>query len=127
MVRGRGVVEALDLLKFIPKKGARILSKVVASAAANAENNFNQDRKHLKISKILVTEGQTYKRHWYASRGRSYPLRKRTSHITVELSAGTEQGVIAASAPTAKSKVTVKAVKKEGIGERIKKKIAGKS
>ena len=77
--------EALKLLKYLPKKAARILEKAVASAVANAENNFGQDRTKLKITRILITKGTTYKRSRSISRGRSHPILKLTSHILVEV------------------------------------------
>ncbi len=85
MVRGMKVSEALDLLKFMPKKGADILYKVVHSAASNAKNNFKQSIDELYITQILVTKGATFKRSLPISRGRVHPIRKRTSHITVEV------------------------------------------
>lgn len=87
MVRGRNAEEALTMLKFMPKKGAKILYKVVHSAVSNAENNMGQDRSELEIKKILVTKGPTYKRSNPISRGRAQPILKRTSHITVEVGA----------------------------------------
>lgn len=84
-VRGKKVNEALALLKFMPKKGADILYKVVHSAASNAKNNFSQSIEELHVTKILVTKGPTYKRSLPISRGRAHPIRKRTSHITVEV------------------------------------------
>jgi large subunit ribosomal protein L22 len=85
MVRGKSVKESLNILKFTPKKAARILYKVVHSAAYNAKNNFKQDLDDLIITKILVTKGPTLKRSLPVSRGRSHPILKRTSHITVEV------------------------------------------
>ena len=85
MVRGKNVNEALALLKFMPKKGADIIYKVVHSAAYNAKNNFKQNIDDLVITKILVTKGPTYKRSQPISRGRAHPIRKRTAHITVEV------------------------------------------
>ncbi|MBI5415167.1 50S ribosomal protein L22 [Candidatus Peregrinibacteria bacterium] len=85
MVRGKSVEEALLLLKYLPKKPADILKKIIQSAIANAENNFGQDKTKLIIKKILVTKGATYKRWMPNSRGRSSPLLKRTSHISVEV------------------------------------------
>ena len=84
-VRGKTVEEALGILKFMPKKGAKIIHKVVQSAASNAKNNFKQSLKDLVITKILVTKGPTYKRSLPISRGRMHPIKKRTSHITVEV------------------------------------------
>lgn len=85
MVRGKPVNESLNILKFIPKKGADILYKVLHSAAYNAKNNFKQDLDDLVITRILVTKGPTYKRTLPVSRGRSHPILKRTCHITVEV------------------------------------------
>ncbi|MBI2464105.1 50S ribosomal protein L22 [Candidatus Peregrinibacteria bacterium] len=85
MLRGKKVSDALDFLKFTPKKAAKILYKVIASAAANAQNNFKQDFDHLYISEIYVTEGATYKRSMPVSRGRAHPILKRTAHIVVHL------------------------------------------
>ena len=84
-VRNKKVSEALEILEVMPKKGARILYKVVHSAAHNAKNNFKQSIDDLFITKILVTKGPTLKRSLPISRGRTHPIRKRTSHITVEV------------------------------------------
>ncbi len=83
LVRGVMVKEALDQLKFTPKKGAAILYKVIQSAAANAETNFKQDRKKLYVKEIIVTKAPTLKRSQPVSRGRSYAILKRNAHITV--------------------------------------------
>ncbi|MBT6068140.1 50S ribosomal protein L22 [Candidatus Peregrinibacteria bacterium] len=85
IVRGKSVDKALETLKFMPKKGADILYKVIASAAANAEHNFKQDASKLMIEEIIVNEGTTYKRRQPVSRGRSHPILKRTSHVTVRV------------------------------------------
>lgn len=83
MVRGKMVKDALAQLKFTPKKGADIIYKVIDSAAANAENNFKQNRDKLYIKEILVTKGPTYKRSQPVSRGRAHPILVRRAHITV--------------------------------------------
>ena len=85
MVRGKSVNEALNILKFVPKKGADILYKVIHSAAYNAKNNFSQSIDDLIITKILVTKGPMYKRTMPVSRGRAHAILKRTAHITVEV------------------------------------------
>lgn len=91
LIRNKDVQEALDILKFTPKKGALILRKVVESAAANAEANFKQKIDTLFIKEIIVTEGVTYKRSIPISRGRMHPILKRTSHITVKVEAKKEE------------------------------------
>jgi len=85
LVRNKSVNEALDLLKFTPKKAAPLLSKVIASAAANAEHNFKQNRDNLIIKEIVVTKGITLKRSVPISRGRMHPIHKFTSHIRVSV------------------------------------------
>ena len=87
LVRGKSVVEAVEILSFTPKKTAPVLKKLIQSAAANAENNFKQSKEELKIKEITVNEGPTYKRRTMISRGRAHPILKRTSHITVKLEA----------------------------------------
>lgn len=84
-VRGKSAEYAINFLRFAPKRSAKPLMEAVKSAAANAEQNFKQQIKDLYVSKIIVNEGATLKRHRPVSRGRSHPILKRTSHITVEL------------------------------------------
>ena len=88
LIRKRNAVEALDILKFTPKKGAQLLYKVLHSAMANAEKNFKQDRDALIVQEIVVTEGRTLKRSVPVSRGRVHPRKKRTAHITVTVGLG---------------------------------------
>lgn len=90
LVRGKNVEDADALLKYLPKKAAGVLRKALLSAAANAEHNFGQDRRKLTITRLLVTKGPTYKRAIPVSRGRSHPILKRSSHITLELGGQTK-------------------------------------
>ena len=83
MVRGKKVDEALSVLKFTPSPTARIVAKVVKSAAANAENNFQMSPPDLKIINIFADEARTLKRYRPRARGRVSPILKRSSHITV--------------------------------------------
>lgn len=85
LVRKKDVETAINVLKFTPKKGARILGKIVKSAVANAENNYKQAKDSLFIKEIIVTEGATLKRSVPVSRGRMHPILKRTAHTTVLL------------------------------------------
>ena len=82
MVRGKRVDEALTILKFASSPTAKVVAKVVRSAAANAENNF-QTSPDLKIVNIFVDEARTMKRFRPQARGRVSPILKRSSHITV--------------------------------------------
>ncbi len=83
MVRGKKVDEALTVLRFTPSPTARIVAKVIKSAAANAENNFQMPPEDLKIVRIFADEAPTLKRFRPRSRGRTSPILKRSSHITV--------------------------------------------
>lgn len=105
MVRKRPVQESLKILKFTPKKAAQILHKLLNSAIANAVNNFKQDEKSLAIKEIVVTKGPTFKRGVPVSRGRVYPVLKRTSNITITLEVMEEE-------KPEKKTTTKKAVKK---------------
>ena len=82
MVRGKKVDEALVILKFASSPTARVVAKVVKSAAANAENNF-QTSSDLQIVSITVDGARTLKRFRPRARGRISPILKRSSHITV--------------------------------------------
>jgi len=83
MVRGKKVDEALTLLRFTPTPKAKVIAKLVRSAAANAENNFQMDPADLKIVSIFADEAPAMRRYRSRSRGRASPIRKRSSHITV--------------------------------------------
>jgi large subunit ribosomal protein L22 len=81
-VRGRSVNEALAVLSLMPQTAARDVYKVVKSAAANAENNFELDINDLVIERIFVDEGPTLKRFRARAHGRVAPRLRRSSHIT---------------------------------------------
>ncbi|HCP60284.1 MAG TPA: 50S ribosomal protein L22 [Dehalococcoidia bacterium] len=83
MVRGKKVDEALTLLRFTPTPTARAVAKVVKSASANAENNFQMTPSDLRIVSIFTDEARTLKRFRPRARGRANPILKRSSHITV--------------------------------------------
>ncbi len=83
MVRGKKVDEALTLLRFAPTPTARVVAKVVKSAAANAENNFQMSPSDLKIINIFTDEARTLKRFRPRARGRANTILKHSSHITV--------------------------------------------
>ena len=90
MVRGKKVDDALNMLKFTPSPLARVVAKVVKSAAANAENNFQMTPADLKIVSIYADEARSLKRYRPRARGRASHILKRSSHITVIVD---EQGV----------------------------------
>ena len=85
LIRDLPANEALSVLKFAPQAASEPVAKVVASAIANAENNFSLDPETLVISRAFVDEGPTLKRFRPRAQGRAYRIRKRTSHITIEV------------------------------------------
>src|SRR6266508_1209280 len=85
LVRGKPAVDALNTLKFMPQTAARDVSKLLASAVANAEENFGVSRDDLMIYRITADEGPTRRWRRFGARGRFKPLLRRTSHITVVL------------------------------------------
>ena len=86
IIRNMTAKDALDTLKFMPKKGADIMYNVVASAVANATHNDNQNLTDLSISSVSVTQGLVYRRINPVSRGRAHRILKRTSHVDLSLS-----------------------------------------
>jgi len=85
VIRGLSVVEAEKILTFLNKRGSRPLLLVLKQAKANALKNFNLQEKGLKIKKLVVTKGPSYKRGRPVSRGQWHPILKRTSHVTMVL------------------------------------------
>lgn len=82
VVRGKRVPLALSMLRFMPQRSAGLVYKVIASAAANAENNYSLDADSLFVSEIFVDEGPTQRRFKPRAHGRVSPILKRSSHIT---------------------------------------------
>ncbi|HNX29504.1 MAG TPA: 50S ribosomal protein L22 [Syntrophomonadaceae bacterium] len=85
LVRGKTVAEAKGILKYTNKKSAPLIGKVLNSAVANAEHNYDMDSDDLYISAILIDEGPTMKRMKPRAYGRADVKRVRMSHITVVL------------------------------------------
>ncbi|MEU5848027.1 MULTISPECIES: 50S ribosomal protein L22 [Saccharopolyspora] len=85
LIKGRSAADALAVLQFAPQTASGPVSKVLASAIANAENNLSLDPETLVVRHAYVDEGPTLKRFRPRAQGRAYRIRKRTSHITVEV------------------------------------------
>ena len=83
LIRGKNVADAFAILKFTPKVGAEVIEKVLNSAVANAENNFDLHVDKLYVSSAYVDQGPTLKRIHPRSRGQAFSILKRTSHVTV--------------------------------------------
>lgn len=92
-IRGRTYQDALIILEFMPHAATDPIKKVLESAAANAEHNFNLERRDLVVSTAFADGGPVLKRFRAGDRGRARPVRKRTSHITVAVASSTAQEV----------------------------------
>ena len=85
LVRGKAIVDALNLLKFTPNRAAHPVSKVLASAMANGEENFGVSRDDMYVYRVFADEAPTRKWRRFGARGRFKPWLRRSSHITVIL------------------------------------------
>lgn len=83
LIRGKKVGEAFAIIKHTPKAASEILEKLLKSAVANAENNYNMDVDRLYISEAYANQGPTLKRFRPRAQGRGVKILKRTSHITL--------------------------------------------
>ncbi|GAC1500413.1 MAG: hypothetical protein NVS1B10_03990 [Candidatus Saccharimonadales bacterium] len=83
LVRGRSVADALEILSHVPRRSAIPVTKVIASAKANADHNHNYKPATLQIVEISVTPGPRLKRYRPAAQGRALPFQRKTSHIRV--------------------------------------------
>jgi large subunit ribosomal protein L22 len=100
-IQGLPATDALDILRFTPKKAALLVIKTLKSAIANAENNNNLKAASLVVQEAIVGEGPTFKRSQPKARGSAGPIRKRTSHIRITL---TDEIEIKRRDPAAKTK-----------------------
>lgn len=85
MIRGKDVVEAMEMLRFVQKRSAQPVRKLLASAVSNAEENFGISRDDLYVAKIFADEAPTRRWRRFGARGRFKPILRRTSHVTVVL------------------------------------------
>ncbi len=83
VIRGKSIVQALNILTFSPKKGAELIKKVLESAIANAEHNNNADIDELKVITIFVDKGPSLKRFQARAKGRGNRIEKQTCHIHI--------------------------------------------
>ncbi len=86
LIRGKQVGEAIAILRHTPKTASPVIEKVLKSAIANAEHNYEMDINNLVVSQAFVDEGPTLKRFRPRAQGRASAINKRTSHITVVVS-----------------------------------------
>ena len=82
-IRGKPVAQALSILRFSTKKAANLVNKALESAIANAEHNHGADIDELKVASIRVDAAPIFNRFRTGAKGRSKPIIKRNSHITI--------------------------------------------
>ena len=82
LIRGKNVGEAFAILKYTPKVGSEVIEKVLKSAVANAEHNYDMNTDKLYVSAAYVDQGPTLKRIHPRSRGQAFKILKRSSHVT---------------------------------------------
>jgi large subunit ribosomal protein L22 len=85
MVRGKNAVQAMEILRYAPQSAAAPVGKLLASAVANAEENFGVSRDDLFVAKIFADEAPTRKWRRFGARGRFKPVLRRSSHVTIVL------------------------------------------
>jgi len=120
VIRGLKIDKALDQLNFLNKKAVRPIEKLINSATANAENNFELEKDNLFIKEIKVNEGPTLHRWKPRARGRATPIRKRTSHICLVLGELVESGKTKAKTQKLEAPVKLGVKPKEDEGVKIK-------
>ena len=86
LIRGKQIGEAVAILRHTPKAASPVVEKVLKSAVANAEHNYELDVNKLVVSEVFVDEGPTLKRFRPRAQGRASAINKRTSHITIVVS-----------------------------------------
>ena len=109
LVRGRSVVDALTILEHTPRRSAVAVSKVIASARANADHNHDYKPATLLITEISVSPGPRLKRYRPVAYGRALPFQRKTAHIRVVVDGEKRE----AKKPKAKAEVDTKTVKTE--------------
>src|ERR1700744_3283233 len=115
LVRGKSVSEALDILRWAPQAASMPVAKVIASAAANSQNNNGLDPATLVVATVYADEGPTAKRIRPRAQGRAFRIRKRTSHITVVVESRPAKGPGAEKAARARRAEGSKAAAKAPI------------
>lgn len=84
-IQGMHAIQALELLKFIPRKSAHLIHKTLQSAIANAENNHDMSSNSLILNSIVIQQGPSWKRFRPSARGMAHRYKKGTSHIHIKL------------------------------------------
>ena len=120
LVRGRSVADALDILRWAPQAASEPVAKVIASAAANAQNNDGLDPATLVVATVYADEGPTAKRIRPRAQGRAFRIRRRTSHITVVVESRPAKDERSAKSTRARRAEASKAAAKAAPGSKAK-------
>jgi len=118
LIRGKRAEEAQNILNFTIKKAASPILKLLRSAIANAKNSFQLDEANLYISKILVDEGQKYKRWRARARGSANQIQKKTSHVTIVLDETPKESRLSTGQAKKVKELKPKVIKKEKVEEK---------
>ncbi|MEE6135237.1 50S ribosomal protein L22 [Mycobacterium sp. 050128] len=121
LVRGKSVTDALDILRWAPQAASEPVAKVIASAAANAQNNDGLDPATLVVASVYADEGPTAKRIRPRAQGRAFRIRRRTSHITVVVESRPSKNQQSSKSSRARRAEGSKAAAKAGPGSEAKK------
>jgi large subunit ribosomal protein L22 len=127
LVRGKSVADALDILRWAPQAASEPVAKVIASAAANAQNNDGLDPATLVVATVFADEGPTAKRIRPRAQGRAFRIRRRTSHITVVLESRPSKDQQSSKSSRTRRAEGSKAAAKAGPGSEAKKAPANKA
>jgi large subunit ribosomal protein L22 len=127
LVRGRSVADALDILRWAPQAASEPVAKVIASAAANAQNNNGLDPATLVVATVYADDGPTAKRIRPRAQGRAFRIRRRTSHITVVVESRPAKDQRSAKSTRARRAEASKAAAKAAPGSKAKKAPATKA
>ncbi|MBA4318435.1 MAG: 50S ribosomal protein L22 [Flavobacterium sp.] len=111
LVKGKKIRDAKNALTFLIKRASKPLSNLLDSAVANASNNFNISADQLYVKEFRVDEGVVLKRRMPRARGMAYPIKKRTSHVFIQLDTIDNMPVKKSKVQSLKSKVEVKSKK----------------
>jgi large subunit ribosomal protein L22 len=103
-IQGMPALQALSIVRLIPKKAARLIGKTLASAIANAENNNNLRSDTLTVHRAIAGEGPTFKRMHARARGSGARINKRTAHISIVLTDAKPEVVVKPKKSSGKSK-----------------------
>jgi large subunit ribosomal protein L22 len=127
LIRGKSATEAKALLSFAVKRSAEPVLKLLNSAVASAKHDFQIEEENLYVFKTMVDEGPTLKRSFPMSRGRAYPIMKRSCHITIILSEINQKKENKKTAQTEVKKPEIKKEKKETKKKTVKRTITKKT